>query len=145
MQNACKCKACGRRFKADRRNQDRQSFCSRKSCQRQRRTLQQRLRRLNAATRPGSPGPASVAPQGPRRLQAASVISEADIRAENPVIIGLISMLTGTTDLEQIEKTYRQLWLRGMQIICEKSGPELRNPHVIHMFESLKEGASGVD
>lgn len=54
------------------------------------------------------------------------------------MIIGLISMLTGTTDIEQIEGTYRQLWLQGMQIISANSDPGLRQAHVINMFGMLK-------
>ena len=99
--------------------------------------LHQRLRRQKVATRPKRPESPLNPPESGRRLQAASVISEADFRAENPVIIGLISMLTGTIDVEQIEQTYRQLWLRGMQIIAENPDSLSRNAQVLNMFEGL--------
>src|ERR1022692_3846050 len=83
---------------------------------RMRRMLQQRLRRHKARAKLRSPAPAPGKPEGSRGLQSPSVISEADVRAEHPVIIGLISMLIGTSDLEQIQTTYRQLWIRGTQI-----------------------------
>ena len=49
-------------------------------------------------------------------------------------------MLTGTIDVEQIEQTYRQLWLRGMQIIAENPDSLSRNAQVLNMFEGLIRG-----
>ena len=51
------------------------------------------------------------------RLQEASQFYEADFHAQNPAIIGLISMLTGYIDIEDIKKTYRELFFRGTQIL----------------------------
>ena len=64
------------------------------------------------------------------------------MRAEHPVIIGLISMLIGTSDLEQIQTTYRQLWIRGTQIISENSDPALRDANVLNMFAMMKRDAT---
>ena len=47
---------------------------------------------------------------------------------------------TGTIDVEQIEQTYRQLWLRGMQIIAENPDSLSRNAQVLNMFEGLIRG-----
>jgi len=131
MENACKCRACGRKFKPDVRSQGRQGYCSRPAWQRWRRAATQRLRRQNAAAgkvRTQLPG-------GARRLQAASVVSEADIRAENPAIIGLISMVTGLTNLEDIERVYRQLWLRGKQILSGSQFQGQPKHQIINLLE----------
>jgi hypothetical protein len=134
MKNACKCRVCGREFQPDGRNQGRQGYCSRPGCQRQRRTLAQRLRRRkSAAVRMRSESPDEA-----RRLQAASVISEADIRSENPAIIGLISMVTGLTNLEDIERVYRQLWLRGKQILSVGQAREPSNGAIISLLEHVE-------
>ena len=80
---------------------------------------------------------------GARRLRAASVVSEADIGAENPAMIGLISMFTGLTNLEDIERVHRQLWLRGKQIL---SGSQLQggpNQQIINLLEQ-SDGRKGV-
>src|SRR5664279_1285039 len=111
MANTRECRACGKAFKPDNRNQGRQSYCRKPGCQRLRRTLRQRLRRQTTTSKPGRSAPATTA----RGLQAASHISEADIRLEYPVIIGLISMFTGLTNLEDIEQVYRQCYRRGLE------------------------------
>ncbi len=139
MQKTKKCKACGRRLQPDHRNDQRQSYCSRKSCQTTRRTVRQRLRRQQAMSAPDVESGQSPQREDARRLQEASVISEADIRAENPVIIGLISMVTGTTDLKQIERTYRQLWLRGKQIMSEATDPGIRKIPVSNLLRGFEE------
>ena len=56
-----------------------------------------------------------------RRRQKASAVTEAAFRAEDPAIIGLISMLSGTIDIEDIKKTYQRLWLTGKQILSGNS------------------------
>ena len=135
MKNTRKCSGCGRTFKPEPRNLGRQAFCSRPRCQRQRRTLQQKQRRQSARAKQShgpSPGPG-------RRLQGASVISEADIRAENPVFIGLISMVTGLTNLEDIQRVYRQLWLQGKAILASGEGPALQNPGIISLLQKAED------
>jgi hypothetical protein len=117
MQNTCKCSACGAEFAPDRRNQGRQSYCTRKGCQRERRAVRQRLRRLEAVGKAGLLG----SQPGPRRLQAASVISEDAWRPENPIIIGLISMLTGSIDLKEIQLVCQKLRERGTAILSGQS------------------------
>jgi hypothetical protein len=121
MQKTLKCRGCGKQFKPDLRNHDRQAYCHRKECQLLRRTSRQRLRRQEEHAKAQASKPQTET----RGLQGASIVSEADIRAENPVIIGLISMITGLTDLESIEKVYRQCWLHGTELLsnddCEHS------------------------
>jgi len=106
-----------------------------------RRALAQRLRRLKAASKPPSAPPTSVADGESRRLQGASVISEADIRAEHPVIIGLISMLIGSDDISRVEATYRQLWIQGKRIISTDSCASMPKSPIISIFEDLKAGS----
>jgi hypothetical protein len=43
--------------------------------------------------------------------------TEADTLAQNPMFIGLISMLTGSTDLEMIRIVSRRLYDRGRDIL----------------------------
>ena len=113
-------------------------FCGRRKCQRMRRTLRQRLRRQKAIS--------TLAPAQPvvafKGLQTASVISEADMRSENPVIIGLISMITGMTDRESIEKLYRQCLLRGLEIMSAPGNGMMTNPAIISLLEKAKEQSS---
>ena len=135
MENTHKCRACGRKFKPDFRNRERQSYCSRRNCQRQRRTLLQKKRR-QAAVPQIAP---SAHPKHARRTQEASVVSEAGIRAENPVIIGLISMFTGLTTLEDIERVYRQLWSRGLDILSADHSKALQNTAIIRLFENTED------
>ena len=113
MANTRECRACGKAFKPDSRNQGRQSYCRRPGCQCLRRTLRQRLRRQTTTSKARRSPPATTT----RGLQAASHLSEADIRLEHPVITGLISMFTGLTNLEDIEQVYRQCYRRGLEIL----------------------------
>lgn len=131
METTRKCKGCGSSFSPDSRNQGRQDYCSKRQCQRQRKSLRQRQRRESAKAKPGL---ATTSEPG-RGLQWASDISEADIRAENPVFIGLISMLTGLTDLEDIQRVYRQLWLRGREILTVGQAQTLQNPAIISLLK----------
>jgi hypothetical protein len=78
-----------------------------------------------------------VTSQAARGLQEASVISEADIRAENPVFIGLISMVTGLTDLEDIQRVYRQLWMRGKEILAAGEARTLQNSAIISLLKKM--------
>ena len=86
---------------------------------------------------------AEASRSGPRQKlrgsQAASVVSEADIHAENPVIIGLISMITGLTDLADIQNVYRKLWLRGMDLLSADHRKALQNPAIISLFAKEKD------
>ncbi len=135
MENTRKCKGCGSSFKPDSRNQSHQEYCSRRQCQRQRKSLRQRQRRQSAKAKLGLAG----ASKPGRGLQWASDISEADIRAENPVFIGLISMVTGLTDLEDIQRVYRQLWLRGREILAAGEARALQNPALISILDKAED------
>jgi hypothetical protein len=140
MGNTHKCKACGREFKPDSRNCGRQSFCPRRPCQRLRRTLRQKQRRQRAVARLGK----LKGPEVTRGLQTASVLSEADLRAEKPVIIGLISMITGLTNLEDLERVYRQLWIRGRQILSANQSGTGPNPAIISLLDESKGKMGGM-
>ena len=118
MENTRKCRACGRKFKPDTRNRERQTYCSHRACQRQRRTLGQKQRRQRTGVQSDGAKP----PNQAREPQRASGLSEADLSAENPVLIGLISMVTGLTNYEDLERVHRQLWIRGRQIISVGGG-----------------------
>ena len=135
MENPHKCRACGCKFKPDIRNRERQFYCSGRNCQRQRRTLRQKERRQATAHRSGSSG----LPEGARGPQAASGVSETGIRAADPVIIGLISMFTGLTALEDIEAAYRRLWERGMDILSSDRNKSLQNAAIIRLFENTQD------
>ena len=43
--------------------------------------------------------------------------SEAEIHLQNPLFIGLISLITGSTDLEEIQQVARQAYQRGRNIL----------------------------
>ena len=140
MAKSRKCKACGRPFAPDVRNTKTQAYCTKPDCQRQRRTLAQRLRRH--LVRPNAP-PTRDAPDDARRLHAASVFSEADIRDEHPVIIGLISMLIGSDDFSSVEATYRKLWIQGLRIVSDDRGPQMPISPIINMFEEITRRSHG--
>jgi hypothetical protein len=145
MEKTRKCEGCGANLKGDYRNEQRQHFCAKKACQKLRRTLRQRLRRQSQRTEPtGSKRPLPK-PNNRRRPQEASLISEAEITAENPVIIGLISMITGSTNLEEIQATYRQLWLRGVQILEGRKPPTMHNSDVINFLQAMEQNTSRGD
>ena len=132
MENPYKCRACDRKFKPDARSRERQLYCSRHNCQR--RTLRQKERRQAAVYESGS----SELLETTRQPQAASGVSQTGIRAEHPVIIGLISMFTGLTALEDIEGAYRRLWERGMDILSSDRSKALQNTATIRLFENTQ-------
>jgi len=74
-----------------------------------------------------------------REPQKASVISEADCRTENPALIGLISMITGYTNLEDIQITYQRLHSRGLEILSQKKDPSATNSPIIKLFKAIDE------
>src|SRR5438874_1074893 len=93
MEKDRKCRACAKPFEVELRNQHHQNYCGRLGCQRQRRNAAQKLRR-------GSQGTPAI--KSPRRLHVTVKPTEADWPTDHPVFVGLISMLTGSTDLEEI-------------------------------------------
>ena len=46
-------------------------------------------------------------------------------------------MVTGSTNLEEIEATYRQLWIRGKQIMAAAEAGETGNSPLINIFHAL--------
>lgn len=111
-----KCQACSVLFEADHRNAERQRFCPKPGCQRERRRQEQRsrratdLERICAALR-------SDNPKGARRLQKASRVPEALIDSQSPIVIGLISMLIDSEDREEISNALQKLWEKGWNIL----------------------------
>ena len=103
MASKRKCGACGHHFEPDYRNRTRQAFCRRPECRRSRRAAAQRKRRSQAQR----DIPLT------RRLKP----SEARWLRKNPLIIGLVSVLIGSTDLEQIETFCASAILRGGKIL----------------------------
>jgi len=103
-------------FEVDARNSERQRFCSKPECQRERRRREQRLRRATALDRLCA-DLLNDDPRAARRLQVASQIPEALIESQSPILIGLISMLIDSNDREEISKTLHKLWQRGVQIL----------------------------
>jgi hypothetical protein len=102
MASKRKCRACGKRLTLDYRNKARQEFCGDSRCQRQRRSENQRRRRNrekhdSAVTRGLKP-------------------SEAACLLRNPLIVGLISMLIGSSRPGDIESYCSALVERGTRI-----------------------------
>ena len=97
------CRACGKAFTPDFRNPTRQAFCTVPTCQRARRTQAQRQRRQ----RPGKQDALT------RRLKP----SEAAWLKKHPLMIGLISVLIGSTKLEDIAAFCSAASERGARIL----------------------------
>ena len=103
MHSKVKCRACDKSFIPDTWNQNRQVFCSRPECQRRRRTKTQRKRRERSREEQVLT----------RRLKP----SEAVWLRKKPIIIGLVSVLVGSTDLREIEAFCAAASHRGSQIL----------------------------
>ena len=112
MKTTTNCKACARLFRVDHRNRHHHSYCSDAKCQRQRRAQAQK----DCRTKSAAEGSRRVA-GATSRLQAGVKPSEAVWHTESPMFIGLISMLTGSTDLEDIKAVCRRLNERGSNIL----------------------------
>jgi len=110
MKNTRHCKACGRSFDVDCRNGRHHSHCSQAACQRARRASAQARRRASAKA-------TGTKPVAPSRLQPALKPTEADMLAEHPMFIGLIAMLTGSSDLQEIQIISRRLYRHGRDIL----------------------------
>ena len=122
MKTTRKCNACARLFAVDHRNDHHQSFCPRASCQRLRRTQAQKRRRTTRSTKASRRAVGASS-----RLRAEVKPTEADLHAEHPMFIGLISMLTGLTDLEDIRPVFRRLCERGRNILGHRLGSDLES------------------
>ena len=110
MKSTHHCKACGRSFEVDCRNVRHHSHCPDAPCQKARRALAQARRRAsNRATR--------TKPVAPSRLQRSLKPSEADMLAEHSMFIGLIAMLTGSSDHQEIQSFSSRLYRRGCDIL----------------------------
>ena len=138
MRNTRECQACGKIFTPDRRNGQKQTFCAKQQCQQRRRTLRQKLRRHHAALPGASAVPQPTAQTALSGPQKASVLSKVDFGSENPVIIGLISMLIGSDDIDEVEAAYRRFKMRGIQIASLRSMPSSPNSQIINIFDEFR-------
>jgi hypothetical protein len=103
MASRRKCRACGVFFSPDFRNEANQAFCPRPECRRSRRAEAQRQRRN--LSRQGDRLTRRLKPSEARWLQA------------NPMIVGLISVLIGSTDMMEIEAFCAAASLRGRKLL----------------------------
>ena len=103
MASKRECRACRKSFSPDYRNQADQAFCPRPECRRFRRAEAQRKRR----NRPGQDHLLT------RRLKP----SEARWLRKNPMVVGLVSVLIGSTDWQDIEAFCAAAALRGRKIL----------------------------
>ena len=110
------CQACSVLFAVEPRNSERQRFCPKPDCQRERRREAQRLRRATVLERLCS-ALLKDDPKAASGPQTASCIPEGLIDSQSPVLIGLISMLIDSADREEISNALRRLWQRGVQIL----------------------------
>jgi hypothetical protein len=124
MKNTRKCKACERPFVVDHRSSEQHAFCARAACQRRRRSQAQRHRRRTRR----SVAAGNEAIRVRTRLQGTVKPSEAAIHLQNPLFIGLISMITGSTDLEEIQQVARKAYQQGRNILGLGSNGEPTNP-----------------
>ena len=99
-----KCHHCGKPLRPEARNSERQRTCSRSACRRARRVEAQRKRRR------GIKKDDSLT----RRLKP----SEASWLRNNPVIVGLVSLLIGSTNLKEIEAFCAAASQRGQDILA---------------------------
>ena len=116
-----KCQTCNALFEADHRNAERQRFCSKPDCQRERRRREQRLRRAQALERICTEL-RNDNPRAARRPQKASRVREALIDSQSPIVIGLVSMLIDSEDREEIAHALGKLWERGWKILNPQLG-----------------------
>ena len=112
MNSSRKCSACGSLFQVDKRNRDRQSYCRTLECQRARKAHSQRVRRQRKQDLGDDPWH----PRKSSRLQSASSNSQTDWNTQDPLIVGLISMLIGSHDLKEIQACARSLRERGAAV-----------------------------
>src|ERR1035437_2983165 len=103
MASKRKCQACGKSFSPDYRNQADQAFCPRPACRRFRRAEAQRQRR----NRSSQDDPLA------RRLKP----SEALWLRKQPMIIGLVPVLIGSIDGQEIEAFCAAASFRGRNIL----------------------------
>ena len=116
MKKKSNCFACKQPFDKDPRTMSRQTFCSRAECQRERRRRSQKLRRLRQRRTAQSENSLSSDGINFIRLQSSTKLNEADSMLEDPFIQGLISMLSGTNDLNEVKNTIRRIIERGQKL-----------------------------
>ena len=113
MKEKPNCLACKQPFDKDPRTVSRQTFCSRTECQRERRRRSQKLRRLRQGR---SEDQLSSGGINFNRLQCEMKPIEAESILEDSFVQGLISMLMGTNDLDEVKNAIRRLIERGRKL-----------------------------
>ena len=113
MKEKPNCLACKQLFDKDSRTVSRQTFCSRAECQRERRRRSQKLRRLRQGR---SEDRLSSRGINFNRLQCEMKPIEAKSTLEDPFVQGLISMLIGTNDLDEVKNAIRRLIKHGQKL-----------------------------
>ena len=113
MKEKPNCLACKQPFDKDPRTVSRQTFCPRAECQRERRRRSQKLRRLRQGR---SEDRLSSGGINFNRLQCEMKPIEAKSTLEDPFVQGLISMLIGTNDLDEVKNAIRRLIKHGQKL-----------------------------
>ena len=121
MKKKSNCFACKQPFEKDSRTMSRQTFCSRTECQRERRRRSQKLRRLKQRGPVQSEDRQSSGGINFNGLQCDMKPIEAESILEDPFVQGLISMLIGTSDLNEVKSTIRRLIEHGQKLKSGKS------------------------
>jgi len=117
------CKHCGRTYLANRYNAQRQKFCDREKCQRERKQIRQR-RSYKKRYRDDKEFQAKERERSreaiARRRAAKAVVPpeplEAQAELDRHVILGLIAAVNKTTDQQQVATTLRLYAQQGRQL-----------------------------
>ena len=118
MKEKPNCLACKQPFDKDPRTVSRQTFCPRAECQRERRRRSQKLRRLRQRRSEDRRSSGGI---NFSRLQCEMKPIEADSMLEDPFVQGLISMLIGTNDLDEVKNAIRRLIEHGRKLQSDNS------------------------
>lgn len=122
MKTVKSCEACKQPFEADPRAGGHHAYCSTSECQRERRRRSQRHRRA-AKSSFNKPSDAMLGGgANSSRLQSEVKPREAETIAEDAFMLGLMSMLCDTSDLDELRGTIMRLRKRGQKLL-EQQGP----------------------
>ena len=116
MNEKFNCLACKQPFEKDPRTISRQTFCSKAECQRERRRRSQKLRRLRQRRPTQSENRSPSGGINFSQLQCKMKPTKAESVLEDVFIQGLISMLSGTSDLNEVKNTIRCIFKHGRKL-----------------------------
>ena len=116
-----RCTACKAPFEVDQRNQDRHRYCSGPVCQRERRRHAQEKRRLAARRKLPDRG----ANRTLSRLRAKVRPPQRSDALEDPLLVGLIAILTGAQNMDEVRESALRFAKRGKEIIGNRHPPIL--------------------